>query len=87
MDRRTFERRSSLHSLKIRLLGLWALSLVASVAVGILLIQLYRQSTAAQVGHAAVVIARACDMIQERFGFYVAGWSDPAPRQFDERLL
>ena len=86
MDRRTFERRSPLHSLKIRLLGLWALSLVASVAVGILLIQLYRQSTAAQVGHAAAVIARSCDMIQERFGFYVAGWSNPAPKQFDERL-
>ena len=86
MDRRTFERRSPLHSLKIRLLGLWALSLVASVAVGILLIQLYRQSTAAQVGHAAAVIARSCDMIQERFGFYVAGWSNPAPKQFDEHL-
>ena len=86
MDRRTFERRSPLHSLKVRLLGLWALSLVASVAVGILLIQLYRQSTAAQVGHADAVIARACDMIQERFGFYISGWSNPAPKQFDERL-
>ena len=80
------KRRSPLHSLKIRLLGLWALSLVASVAVGILLIQLYRQSTAAQVGHADAVIAQACDMIQERFGFYIAGWSNPAPKQFDERL-
>ncbi len=87
IGRRTFERRPPLHSLKIRLLGLWALSLVASVAVGILLIQLYRQSTAAQVGHAAVVIARACDMMQERFGFYAADWSGPAPTQFDGRLI
>ena len=32
------------------------------------------------------MIARSCDMIQERFGFYVAGWSNPAPKQYDERL-
>jgi signal transduction histidine kinase len=79
-----FERRPPLHSLKIRLLGLWALSLVASVAVAALLIQLYRQSTAAQIGHADAVIARACDMIQQRFD--AAGWSSLAPTQFDERL-
>ena len=59
-----------MHSLKLRLLGLWALSLVASVAVGILLIQLYRQSTQAQVGRAEAVVARACDLIRDRYGLY-----------------
>ncbi|MEA2739768.1 MAG: hypothetical protein QOH05_3075, partial [Acetobacteraceae bacterium] len=63
---------------KIRLIGLWSLSLVASVAVGVLLIQLYRQSTQAQVGHAEAVIARACDRIQDRYGFYTAGWTNQA---------
>jgi hypothetical protein len=56
------------------------------VAVGLLLIQLYRQSTEAQVGQAEVRIARACDMIGGRYGFYVAGWSNPGLRQPDERL-
>ena len=59
------------------------LSLVASVAVGILLIQLYRQSTEAQAGHAKAVIARACDIIRDRCSFYVTGWSDPQPQQLD----
>ncbi len=39
-----------MHSLKTRLLGLWALSLLASVAFGIPLIQLYRSSAQAPVG-------------------------------------
>jgi signal transduction histidine kinase len=75
-----------LHSLRTRLLGLWGLSLVASVAVGILLIQLYRQSSEAQVGRAEAVVANACDMIRDVYGFYASGWSDPAPGEADERL-
>jgi signal transduction histidine kinase len=50
------------------------------------LVQLYRQSTLAQVGHAEAVIARACDMIQDRYGFYTAGWSNAVPKQSDDRL-
>jgi hypothetical protein len=49
-----------LHSLRSRLLGLWVLSLAACVAVGVLLVQLYQQSTSAQVGRAQAVVARAC---------------------------
>jgi signal transduction histidine kinase len=56
------------------------------VAVAILLIQLYRQSTEAQVGHAEAVVARACDLIRDRYGFYAAGWSGPGPVPPDERL-
>jgi signal transduction histidine kinase len=75
-----------LHSLKIRLLGLWALSLVASVAVGILLLQLYRQSSEAQVARADAVIAHACDLIRDRFAFYASGWDVPAQGLPDDKL-
>jgi signal transduction histidine kinase len=75
-----------LHSLRNRLLGLWGLSLAASVAVGFLLLQLYQQSTEAQVGRAEAVVARACDLIQDRYGFYATGWSGPRLGQPDDRL-
>jgi signal transduction histidine kinase len=75
-----------LHSLRNRLLGLWGLSLVACIAVGFLFLQLYQQSTEAQVGRAEAVVARACDLIRDRFGFYAAGWSGPQQGQFDDKL-
>lgn len=69
-----------------RLLGLWALSLIASVAVGILLIQLYQQSTEAQAGHARAALSHACDLIQDRYDFYVNDWVGPGSREPDQRL-
>jgi signal transduction histidine kinase len=75
-----------LHSLRVRLLVLWGLSLAASIAVGLLLLQLYRQSTEAQVGRAEAVVARACDTIRERYDFYAAGWTGPLPALTDTRL-
>ena len=66
-----------MNSLRTRLLGLWALSLIACVAVGFLLLQLYQQSTVARVGRAEAVVARACDLIRDSYGFYAAGWSGP----------
>ena len=75
-----------MHSLRTRLFGLWGLSLLACVAVGFLLLQLYRQSTAAQVGRAEAVIARGCDLIRDRYGFYATGWSGPRQGQPDDRL-
>lgn len=70
-----------MHSLRFRLLVLWALSFAASVAVGVLLVQFYRQSTAAQVQRAEAVVARACDMIRDRYNAYVAGGGEPeSPR-------
>ncbi len=65
---------------------MWSLSLVASVAVGILLIQLYRQSTQAQVDQSEAVVARACGLIRERYDFYIAGWSGSIPERPDNRL-
>ncbi|WP_428530650.1 sensor histidine kinase [Rhodopila sp.] len=75
-----------MHSLRTRLFGLWGLSLLACVAVGFLLLQLYHQSTDAQVGRAEAVIARACDLIRDRYGFYATGWSGPRQGQPDVRL-
>ena len=75
-----------LHSLRNRLFGLWGLSLLACVAVGVLLLQLYQQSAAAQIGRAEAVVARACDLIRDRYGFYAAGWSGPGAGETDARL-
>ncbi len=75
-----------MHSLRSRLLGLWGLSIAASVAVGFLLLQLYRQSTDAQVGRAEAVVSRGCDLIRDRFGFYTSGWSGPMPTLADTKL-
>jgi Na+/H+ antiporter NhaD/arsenite permease-like protein len=71
---------------RLRLLGLWVLSLVACVAVGVLLAQLYRQSTAARVGRADAVIAHACDLIRDRSGAYAARRSAPSPGLSDAKL-
>lgn len=62
---------------------LWALSLAAVVGVALLLLQLYRDSTAAQVQRAEAVIARACDMIRDRYAFYTSGWSGDAQAEDD----
>jgi hypothetical protein len=62
------------------------LSLVACVAVGILLLQLYRQSTAAQVGRAQAMASRACDLIRDRYTFYTAGSHGPIPDSSGEGL-
>jgi signal transduction histidine kinase len=75
-----------LHSLRSRLGLLWVLSLAACIAVGVLLVQLYQQSTAAQVERAQAVAARACDLIRDRYAFYAAGWHGPVPASSDEGL-
>ncbi len=66
-----------MHSLRSRLAVLWVLALATCVAVGFLLVQFYTQSASAQVQRAEAVLARSCDMISDRYGFYVTGWSGP----------
>ncbi len=68
-----------LHSLKVRLLCIWLLSLVASIAVAGLLVQLDRQSTRALVQRAEAVVARSCDLIEDRYGVVMAGADGQAP--------
>lgn len=66
-----------MRSLKLRLLGLWVLSLLSSLVLGVLLAGLYRQSADAQLGRSRAVLAHACDLVRDRFGFYAAGWTGP----------
>ena len=75
---RSSTRRPGRRSLALRLFALWALSLAASVAVGLLLLQLSRQTSEAQVTRAEAVVARACALIGDRYAFYAAGWAGPA---------
>jgi hypothetical protein len=73
-------------SLRSRLLSVWALSLLACIAVGVLLVQFYQQSTAARVGRADAVIAGACDLIRDRYDALGAGWSGAVPALSDATL-
>jgi signal transduction histidine kinase len=68
-----------MRSLRSRLALLWILAFAASLAVGGLLVSLYRQSAAAHAGRAEAVAARACELVAERWNFYAAGWAGPAP--------
>jgi len=65
---------------------LWAFSLAACVAAGGLLVQISSVSTTAQVQRGEAVVARACDLIRERYAFYVTGWSGPVPPLDDSAL-
>jgi signal transduction histidine kinase len=67
-----------MRSLRSRLFLLWLLSLAASLAVGSLLVGLYRQSSLAQFARADAAASQACDAINDRYGFYAAGWAGPA---------
>lgn len=75
-----------MRSLRARLLVLWAFSLAACVAAGALLVQISGQSTAAQVQRGEAVVARACDLIRERYAFYTTDWSGSAPPLDDAGL-
>jgi signal transduction histidine kinase len=80
-----------MRSLRSRLWVLWGLTFAASLAVGLLLFQLYRASTLAQLGQAEAVAQRACDQIRESYAFYVAGWdgadASPADTRFQRDLV
>jgi signal transduction histidine kinase len=73
-------------SLRGRLMVLLVLLLAAAIAAGILMFDLFRQSTTAQAGQAAAEIGRACDAIAAAYSFYSAGWQGPAAELGDEAL-
>jgi signal transduction histidine kinase len=75
-----------LRSLRGRLLALWAFSLAACVAAGALLVQISGQSTTAQMQRGEAVVARACDLIRERYDFYATDWRGPVPT-LDDAVL
>ena len=62
------------------------LSLAACVAVGLLLAALYRQSNAAVTARAEGDLARGCELIADRYGYYISGWNGPAPASGDAEL-
>ena len=73
-------------SLRGRLLILWAISLISSVAVGTMLLQLYQQSSIDQVARAEAVTGRACDEITNRYRFYITNWTHPPTDLYDPDL-
>lgn len=75
-----------MRSLRARLFVVWLLSLAAACAVGWLLLQLYRQSTSAQVARAAASVAHGCDRIADSYAFYATGWAGPPGGEPDARL-
>ncbi len=72
-----------MRSLRSRLVVAWVLSLAAALAVGAVLVQLYRQSSAAQSGLGAAVLGQACEAVAETYSFYVAGWTGPRDARDD----
>ena len=61
-------------SLRARLFALVLLLAAASIAIGFLMLGLFRQSTVARVGQAEAELQRACDAIDGAYRFYGAGW-------------
>ena len=70
-------------SLRAQLFGVWLLSLAASLAVGWMLVQFYRQSSATLVAGAEAELTRACDRIGDAYTYYVSGWAGPPPPSGD----
>ncbi len=62
-----------MRSLKARLIALWALSLVSSLVLGLLLVSVFQRSTEARLGRTQAVLARSCDLIRDRYAFYNTG--------------
>ena len=85
-QRSTGEKKAPGWSLRGRLLILWAISLVSAVAVGTVLVELYRQSSVDQVARAEAVVARSCDEITSRYRFYATGWVRPPADLHDDDL-
>jgi signal transduction histidine kinase len=61
-------------SLRARLLALVLLLVIASIAIGFLMVGLFRQSANARVGQAEAELQRTCDSIGDAYRFYGAGW-------------
>lgn len=80
-----------MHSLRSRLWLLWLLAALASIGVGLLLVQLYRTAVLAEIGRGEAVSERSCHRIANAYSFYVAGWngagSTPSDRAFQRDLI
>ncbi|WP_419728611.1 sensor histidine kinase [Lichenicola sp.] len=72
-----------MRSLRARLAVVWVLSALASIALAVLMSQLYAQSASANVANAEDRVAGACDQIRDAWRYYDNGWNGPAPRADD----
>jgi signal transduction histidine kinase len=75
--RRVLRYCDAMRSLRSRLVVLWALSLAASLAVGLLLLQLYRVSSGAAAERAEAALHQGCEAIAEAYGYFATGWAGP----------
>jgi signal transduction histidine kinase len=73
-------------SLRSRLFVVWVLSLAASAAVAVMLVQIWQGSASAQAARAEFALARACDLITDRWNFYTTDWADDLPVPTEPRV-
>jgi len=73
-------------SLRGRLLILWVNSLISTVAVGTMLVELYRRSAIDRVATAEAGVNRAYGEITNRYRFYTTGWIRPRADLHDQDL-
>lgn len=67
-----------MRSLRSRLFLVWALSLVASLAVGAMMVRLYSRSSSIELDRAEEVVSGACDDVRDSYRYYGTGWNGPA---------
>ncbi len=72
-----------MHSLRAKLAVVWVLSVLASIALAIVLSQLYAQSSSSHLARAEDQAARACEQIRDAWRYYDDGWNGPPPAVAD----
>lgn len=75
-----------MRSLRSRLFIVWALSLAAALAVGLLMWQLYTRSSSIERSRATDIVTGACDQIRETYRYYDTDWRPPSPPAADASL-
>jgi signal transduction histidine kinase len=63
--------------LRARLIVLFALVSIAALAAAAMMVLLFRQSTAAQLGQAQAEVERGCEAIENAYRFFSADWRGP----------
>ncbi len=72
-----------MHSLRAKLAVVWILSVMASIALAIVMSQLYAQSSSSHLARAEDQVAQACDQIRDAWRYYDNGWNGPPPNAGD----
>ncbi len=68
-----------MHSLRAKLAVVWALSVMASIAIAMVMSQLYAQSSSSHLARAEDQVVHACNGIRDAWGYYDNGWNGPPP--------